>query len=140
MTGAVLSKSTEPYNTYAGVPAKNVTDKLNFWKDLDLDEKFTLLKQFVSEFIEVNPDYGEKILTLDLTEDSSKTLLVDLLSNKKDCLVFVKEIADWEIVKSGSVSIFDLNTKKYVKQGSDIERDWMKFSIGYRARFIPYNE
>ena len=37
MTGSVLTKSKEEKYTYAEVPAKDVTDKLHFWKELSLE-------------------------------------------------------------------------------------------------------
>ncbi len=51
MTGSVLTKNAEAFNTYAGVPAKNVTDKLNFWKETNTDEKQEKAIQYIKEFI-----------------------------------------------------------------------------------------
>ena len=51
MTGSVLTKSTEENHTYAGVPAKDVTDKLHFWKELSHEEKVLMIQKYPSYYI-----------------------------------------------------------------------------------------
>ena len=61
MTGSVLTKSTEEKHTYAGVPAKDVTDKLHFWKELSLKEKILMIQKYVEEFLMEFPMHKSNI-------------------------------------------------------------------------------
>lgn len=133
MTGAVLTKSTQPFSTFAGVPASDVTSKLNFWKEISLDEKFILLKTFVDEFIEEYPFYRDMIAFKDMLNARETIRIQD------GSLLFSKQVHSLNDFKNHNVSIFDLTTKRYTKKRSEIEIAWMKFAIGYRARFIPIN-
>lgn len=133
MTGSVLTKSTEPFNTYAGVPAKNVTDKLNFWKELSVDEKYEMAVRFSSEFAEQRIEYRNKILCV---EDAG----VALKHLENEIVVIVKNAGDMEQYERGKASVFDLVSKHYIKRLSDVEIDWIKFTVGFRARFIPHKQ
>lgn len=130
MTGSVLTKSTRPYSTFAGVPAKDVTEKLSFWKSMNQDDKMSMLSKFINEFLELKPMYVGRIHLIDELSDS-------LLDNNKEDLFIVKKV-DLSIYENSKYSIFDLETKKYTKTQSKLEVDWIKFNIGFRARFIPW--
>lgn len=129
MTGSVLTKSTEKGHTYAGVPAKDVTDKLSFWKEMSMEDKSEMLVGFTREFVEQYPVHGGKIQIVEGIEGVSIT----------EGIVFSKSALDFQSLPSNAISYFDLETKKYRKQRTKIEIDWIKFSVGFRARFIPYN-
>lgn len=130
MTGSVLTKSTEPFNTYAGVPAKNVTDKLNFWTHNDLEKKFDMMQNFVQEFLTVFPHYNDSLILVEsITENDYKNYL-----NK---LVVCKICDDFSTLRHQPISLFDIASKKYLKQRWPIEIDWIKFNLGFRARFTP---
>lgn len=132
MSGSVVSKSTEAFHTYSGVPAVDVTDKLNGWSNPTLDEKFKMLKGFVQEFVKDHPEHSTRIFCLE-----SEAGIEEFLDKKEPSLIFLKEAHNVNTFIKTSHSIFDLQSKTYSKKRTDIEIDWMKFSIGYRARFIP---
>lgn len=134
MTGSVLTKNTEAYNTYAGVPAKNVTDKLNFWVKPDITQKAEKLKTFIIEFTNEMTEYHGKIHFFNKINEAANYL--DL----ENQLIFIKEMQEFSKYLDAKATIFDLATKMYIKKRSKIEIDWMRFSIGYRARFIPFVE
>src|SRR5437868_1018949 len=61
MTGSVLTKSTEPFHTYAGVPARDVTDKLSFWKPQTLEDKVERMRGYIIEFSAEFPQYDDRV-------------------------------------------------------------------------------
>lgn len=126
MTGSVLTKSTEERHTYAGVPAKDVTDKMYFWKDLNVEEKINLLETFISEFIAEKNMYAERIQIIRSKEEITI----------KEGLAFCLELP--EAGESfNQITFFDIINKTYTKQRTQIEIDWIKFCVGFRMRFIP---
>ena len=132
MTGAVLTKSTTAFHTYAGVPAKDVTEKINFWKPMEIIEKKDMMKKFVKDFIIENPEYQNSIFF----EDNK----INLESNDYTGKVIIQEsVKGWKFAKQNDISLFDLKTKRYIKNKTTVEIEWIKWCLGYRARFIPYN-
>lgn len=127
MTGSVLTKNTEKGHTYAGVPAKDVTEKLHFWKEMDINEKTKMVKDFVEEFTFFNPQFLDKIQVVDYVD--AKTI--------QDGVVIVSSSVDFGKLPNDGISYFDLTTKKYRKVRSEIEIEWIKFNVGFRSRFIP---
>jgi len=135
MAGSVVTKSTEPYHTYSGIPAKDITDKLNGWKEISLNEKFNLLKNFVDEFINQYTEYKDRIFILENEVDLK--LKYESLIKPIFKLIFFKKIEHIEKINNDFNTIFNLNTKQYIKKRSNLEINWMKFTVGFRARFIP---
>jgi acetyltransferase-like isoleucine patch superfamily enzyme len=129
MTGSVLTKSTEPFHTYAGIPARDVTDKLNFWKPQSLDDKVERLRGYLAEFLDNFPQHQGRI---DLADGQQAVAA----AGKGDVL-FLPIVEDWTEAEGRGVSLFDLTTKTYLKQRSTVEIDWIRWSVGYRARFLP---
>lgn len=130
MVGAVLTKSTQEFHTYAGVPAKDVTDKLNFWEKPSPDEKFKMIKNFIIEFIEANPEYSDQVHAI--TKPGKD------LKDFEGHLLFTIDFDDWGLAKKYNVSVFDISSKRYLKNGHRVEIDWIRWSMGYRARFVPF--
>lgn len=131
MTGSVLTKSTEEKHTYAGVPAKDVTDKLHFWKELSHEEKVLMIQKYMEEFLLEFPMYESKIK---FTQEELKD--EDYLKN--DCMIISEgQNIDWHKCVLNGSSIFDISNKHYYKTKTQIETDWIKFNVGYRIRFIP---
>ena len=121
MTGSVLTKSTEPFHTYAGVPAKDITEKLNVWNVISLDEKFSKLKEFIQEFIQIHPSYEINIVVANSDKDDN----IKAYLQNKDYLVFLKKSENIKRYELSKCSIFDLNSKTYTKRNSQLEVDWM---------------
>jgi len=132
MAGSVVSHSTEPYRTYSGSPARDVTDKLPAWKPLSQDEKWTMLTEFVREFVEGNPEARDKVST---AQDDHE--LIAALSKDGSRLIFAKEVMAWDQLADTAHSVFDLATKSYLKRRTSLEVSWQHFALGYRARFLP---
>jgi acetyltransferase-like isoleucine patch superfamily enzyme len=133
MTGSVLTRSTEKKHTYAGVPAIDITNKLSFWKEMTIDNKIEKLKIFVDEFLSQYPQYKESInFVTEINEANNSNM-------QKEGLMFSAMPVDFKSINTNSKSIFDVTSKVYLKQRTKIEIDWIKFTVGFRARFIPYN-
>lgn len=138
--GSVITKSTEPYHTYSGAPAIDITKKLKGWNDVNLDMKYKMLEGFVDEFISQNNDHKEKVFCFDLMIDDDCLAFERVLKLPYHCLFFLKQTVKPEDYLNVIHSVFDLTSKMYLKKRTDIEVEWMKFSVGHRARFIPFGD
>ena len=137
MSGSAVTKSTKAFHTYSGSPAIDITDKLNGWNIPSDEEKFLILKGFAREFIEINTEYKNRVHCFDLDLRDEYESFQRVVKIKEPCLIFLKKIDELEFCVGGGHSIFDLSSKYYQKKRSEIEVSWMKFAIGFRARFIP---
>lgn len=126
MTGSVLTKSTEPFHTYAGVPAKDVTEKLHFWKPVTIQSKVEAMQGFLREFREAQPEHAARVFLQD-----------DLKGRTRGDVVITAGEADWAGAREAGISLLDLATKNYLKQRSAAEIALLRFLVGYRARFLP---
>lgn len=126
MTGSVLTKSTEPFHTYAGIPARDVTDKLNFWKPVTLADKRATMRAYIEEFGTAVPEQKARVRLAD-----------DLTGAVPGDVVIVAGNPDWAAARAAGVSLFDLESKYYLKQRGAAEVALIQFLVGYRARFIP---
>lgn len=127
MTGSVLTKSTEERHTYAGVPAKDVTDKMNFWKDLGESEKIAMIVKFIEDFLLLHSEHVGHIQLASSHEDIE-------ISEGLVIMSFLPEDIDGIKTK---FSFFDYSNKTYLKRRSKVEIDWIKFCVGFRMRFLP---
>lgn len=129
MVGSVLTKSTEPKHCYAGIPAKDVTDKIKVYKEISKEEKFQMMKKFIKEFKDETKDiYESSILlleNLDSFKAAADTEMIVIILNGE-----ARDLGE-------KISVFSLETKNYVKKRSLTEEKFIRFNLGYRARFIP---
>lgn len=132
MAGSVVSKSTEAYHTYSGVPARDITDKLRAWDRPSEEEKWALLTGFVRDFQNTRPDDRDEIV---LADDADALELALQMEGTR--LVFARRVGDWGRIKGSRHSVFDLSTKTYLKQRTPLEVAWNQFALGFRARFLP---
>lgn len=130
MTGAVLTKSTEPSHTYAGIPAKDVTDKLSFWNNVSVDDKMEMMQEFIGQFLDAHPEYKGRVL--------SAPTDAELTSQQGEAIAIFASF-EWSTrAIPARVSVFDLTSKAYSKKRNGIEVDFLNFNVGYRARFVPF--
>lgn len=133
MTGSVLTKSTEAYHTYAGVPAKDITDKLTCWKEVSLDWKWDYLKATVAEYSKQSSVPEASFVFLE-----EKGQLEDL-PDASEQLIFLKSAdLDSSLMLQGPKTFFELSSKRYVKKRTKLEKSFLRFCVGYRARFTPF--
>jgi hypothetical protein len=132
MAGSVVTRSTEPYHTYSGVPARDVTDKLPAWRPMSLDDKMAALRGFVREFVDQYPDAADGVHVLDTFDEAA----LDALAGRP-ALVFVRDVALSSLRAPSEVSVFDVASKTYLKRRTELETRWIRFANGHRARFVP---
>ncbi len=147
MVGSVLTKSTQARGCYAGVPARDVSDKLNIYKPVTMDDKWVMMEDFLCQFAaeaEAKDYQVEKIGTgYHLTKGGYDFAVVmekspdwDTLSlADRDTLVFTTE--NPRNIENPQVSIFSLLSKRYIKRRTSGERMVITFLNGYMARFVP---
>lgn len=134
MASSVVSKSTEAYHTYSGIPARDVTDKLPAWDRPTPDEKWKKLRGFVQEFVAAQAPASGRVA---LVDDAAG--LRNALAEEVSHLIFARQVDDWDAVELSGHSVFDLATKTYWKQRTPLEIAWHHFALGFRARFLPRN-
>jgi acetyltransferase-like isoleucine patch superfamily enzyme len=138
MVGSVMTRSAEAFHTYAGVPAADVTAKINAWKPVTAQEKWDMLRGYGKEFLEAEPRFGGMIGFYDLAMAVDRERFERAQSDP--ALLVVLRSGDLPPLATASncrAGVFALDTKQYLKRRSDIEKAWIKFLVGYRARFIP---
>jgi acetyltransferase-like isoleucine patch superfamily enzyme len=140
MSGSVVSRNTEPYHTYSGIPARDITESLRGWNFPSQHEKFLMLRRFTDEFKEEYPEYRQSVHCLDLRQEDELDGFKMFIQLDEPNLIFLKETENLQSLESYPHTFFDLKTKKYLKKRTPIEIKWMKFSIGHKARFTPLNE
>lgn len=115
MVGSVVTQAMLPDRTYAGVPAKDVTEKLGpQFSGVDVAVKYGQLKTAYAEFCVAHPQYPVEGIRL-LAPGSANPLIQDA--------------GTW----------FDVSTRRYRKRGTDQEFAFMKFLLARLYRFFPAN-
>ncbi len=152
LPGSVVTKDTLRARAYSGIPAKDITDKVPVYRDMNLDEKFTMMQRFMMEFM-ASLEGGREIMTTPYGEEGTLFIIKGLGS-----ILLLKEW-NWRVAsdtrasmslpmavvclenKSATtdeaVSVFDMKSKQYLKNRTSIEIEFMKFMKGFRARFVP---
>ncbi|MBN1213685.1 MAG: hypothetical protein JXA92_14020 [candidate division Zixibacteria bacterium] len=126
--GSVVTKSTKPRCCYSGVPARDVTDKLKPYREISLNEKFEMLKEYAEDFYQSHPEYRGRLVFVNKFPDG-----ID--DNEEPVLIIARQ---GEIKNlGGPVSSFSLETKTYTKKRTELEEAYIRFHLGCRARFIP---
>lgn len=138
LPGAVITKDTKEKRCYAGVPAKDITDKVKVWRQVTLQEKVSMMRGFVREFIdhigggrEIVGGYKCNLGEIIFVEDTSRKIPI----GKVDRIVIT--MGDIPDIVSTTCSYFSLSTKTYTKNFTPLEIDFIRFMVSYRARFLP---
>ncbi|MBI4337208.1 MAG: hypothetical protein HY683_05190 [Chloroflexi bacterium] len=130
MVGAVLSKNVEEGHCYGGVPAVDITDKIRPWRSITLDEKWAMLQGFIREFEESEPRYRGRIRCFETLPSGQEPD-----PGGEATIVVIKHGEAQNL--GGTVSVFSLETKHYTKKRTELEQAFIRFNVGYRARFLP---
>lgn len=128
LINSVLTKDTLAHRAYAGSPAK-LMENANFYLPKTLEEKFDMMKNWLSEFVIIN---GEAHYELKV---SDQDLQLINLKNNEDVLFTTRE----QKVSDKTKSVFYLFDKTFNKTNSVSERTVYKFIYGNKARFVPNN-
>lgn len=125
LINSVVTKNTLPDKAYSGNPAK-IMEHVKFYLPKKLDEKFTMLKMWLEEFVTINK------AVFSLESNDNELILLNLIEN--ETVIFTKEESKFVDL---SKSIFYLFDKTFNKTNSISERTIYKFLYNNKARFIP---
>jgi hypothetical protein len=117
--------------------AKNVSDKLSDWIKETIQDKFSILKQFVKEFIDANLIYASKIRFVSKT-NLQIISISDTFNSISAPQIFIFETVNLVEVNNTKHTLLDFTIK--IKRRMKLEIDFIKFNLVYRARFIPFTE
>jgi len=131
MVGSVLTRSTEARHCYAGVPARDITDKITPYREVSMAEKVELMRGFVAEFHEATDRrHVDQVHLVEEFEEASP--------DDRPALVIATKGRPPDL--GTQVSTFSLGTKEYTKRSTDLEVLFIRFNLSYRARFVPIDE
>lgn len=129
LIGSVITKSTEPCKVYGGVPAE-LLEKLNYWKEVTVDEKVKMMCIWVKQFAEqTNEDISY------VCNKSDAELIRITHNTRNEHLVFGVDVNLDTF--NPTITYFDLKAKTYTKRLSYLERKFYQYIYNHKARFIP---
>lgn len=124
LINSVITKNIEAGKVYSGCPAKEM-DGMSFYKeDVSLEQKFQMMKVWCGEFVSNNKQYS-----LFLHQDELKITEND---GSSSLCIFKKYFPPPK-----GTSCFFLDEKSYTKTNQPLERKFMRFIYGNKARFLP---
>ncbi|HEV2945427.1 MAG TPA: hypothetical protein VGX26_09975 [Solirubrobacteraceae bacterium] len=148
LSSSVVSRDVPEGHCVGGIPARDLTDKIQPFRDLSAEDRLELMRRFVVEFgEEVHPGQFETSPSgILVTPEKRRQFFVEVhetldqreLSGRGPGAVYVGTAEG--LAELAEVTIFDLATKTYRKLRSEIEIELIQFMNGYRARFVPHDE
>lgn len=114
MVGSVVTKDMLPNHTYAGVPAKDMTDKLGAqFNEVPLEEKYQKMLVAHEEFYALHPEFTER------------------------SILVVRSLTEVRNVNLTEYSIFDVSTRQYNRRRTEEEFLFMKYLLSQLYKFFP---
>jgi len=125
MAHSTVTRDTLPDRVYAGTPAREVSFRLR--REVTLDEKFDMMWKWARDFCTGNID----------APNLGATNLAGFIriGNMVNGLYIGNITPGFQLHQDDT--LFDLTTKIYTKRLTQLERDFMCFLYGNKARFIP---
>lgn len=109
MLGSVITRDMEENHIYAGVPAKDMSDKLGYqYEDVSVEKKYEVMQGKLAEFYGQHPEYPKSIV---IVKDSTE-------------------------IDSKDKTFFDVSNRTYTKRLTDEEMEFMKFLL-VMIKFYP---
>lgn len=113
LVGSVVTKDMLPNHVYAGVPAKDITDKVGAqFSEVSLDEKYRNLMVKRQEFYYMHPEFAER------------------------AIMVVRSPAEAEQIDPEEFSIFNVATRRYNRRRTDEEFAFMRHLLQL-IKFFP---
>jgi maltose O-acetyltransferase len=145
LTGSVVTKDVPAGACVAGNPAKDISDKIQTYREVTVEEKSRQMADYVAELARSRP--GSRripdgwrvgkgtgaflVRFVDVYQDEGKM-------EKLPTVVFAKRAVGPNRQKL--LSVFDLGTKTYTKRRTKAEVGVIKSLLYSKARFIPKKE
>lgn len=125
LTNSLITRNVPDNTLLAGIPARplKIDGDFKAYKNLNASEKFKLMKKFSEQF--------SKIHHIKIKVDNSKKEIV--LGNNEILIHSGKGV----FKDSPETTFFDFIKRTYTKRHNHLERKFMEFVLGYRARFVP---
>jgi putative colanic acid biosynthesis acetyltransferase WcaF len=145
LTGSVVTKNVLPFTCVAGTPAVDITEKVQPYTDLTLEEKYQMMRKFIEEFLtSIDIEKISKLSNGWFIKDNSEAFEIIFLEEVNDDtfendplrIVFTKNNNLKDMVFRNT-TVFDLSTKKYTKKRTSSEFRVIHFLFAFRARFLP---
>ena len=142
LPGSILTRDAPPGSCFGGVPAEDISEKVQTYRKVSPEEQFDMMKGFVSEFVSKEYPGRSEPLGGDYVDLGEGLRLVvkweltdaDLGDEPLSILVGMKDRTTRR--KPGS-SVFELESRTYTKWLTDPEVRFMWFMNDSRARFTP---
>jgi acetyltransferase-like isoleucine patch superfamily enzyme len=145
MSSSVVTKSVPAEHTVAGIPARDITDKVPPIQHVSLEEKFEMMRKFVGEFVEIEYPgrHTADVSGYRVTPHGARPFEIQFREEFHDfdygdtvpLLIYVKSNKGKK--DHPCITVFDLATKQYTKRRTDPEIHIIGFMNSYRARFVP---
>lgn len=144
LTSSVVSHDVAAERCVAGAPARDVTDRIKPFRTVTIEEKLSLIKGFVGEYVaERGESHEPSSCGFEVHCTDGQVRIIEVRStvapgdfaDDAEGVVYVAE--NPQEVRFAGVTVFDLTRKTYGKLGSDFEADVISFMNSYRARFVP---
>jgi acetyltransferase-like isoleucine patch superfamily enzyme len=146
LPGSVVTKDVPEGSCLGGVPAVDLTGKVKTYREVSMEERFEMMREFVSEFL--TKHYLGKFIQRSEDEflvksGERETFRILLRRRVKDSDIKQGECALVVALKDSTtrswpgVSVFNLTSRTYTKWLTDQEVKFMWFMNDSRARFNP---
>ena len=124
LTNSLITKDISDNTIVGGIPAKpiSIDNDLRGYVDLNKNERFDLMTEFSIDFAKINKT------KIKIDKKSKRIVLGD---NEVVINILGKETDE------NATSYFDIIKRTYTKKHNTLEKKFMNFVLGYKARFIP---
>jgi acetyltransferase-like isoleucine patch superfamily enzyme len=146
LPGAVLTKDAPPDSCFGGVPAVDLSDRVKPYRNVPMEEKFQMMREFIAEFLAKH--YPGRYAQVGVDEHIVKS------GKRESFRLLLKQEVEDENIRDGEtalivgtkdsttrsspgVSVFDISSRTYTKWLSDPEVKFMWFLLDSRAKFSP---
>jgi acetyltransferase-like isoleucine patch superfamily enzyme len=114
MVGAVVARDMEANHVYAGVPAKDVTEKFGTqFTEVPVEEKYGVMQGHLDEFHARHPEVPRGLLRIARSPDEAAELAAD------------------------GATVFDVSTRRYTKRRTEAEFQFMRDLVRATVKFYP---
>ena len=124
LTNSLITKDIPDNSIVGGTPAKPIAidDDFRAYVDLTDNEKYSLMKEFAQNF--------SKIKKVKIIFDD---VLKKIILGENEVVIRCISESDEDM----NTSYFDFIKRTYTKKHNFLEREFMKFVLDYKARFVP---